>query len=236
MSSVLTRSQDETSSGSTNDASGSMMETMREPLLRTLETALEESGTGSDGSRGGIARTFLLIDLGAALGYLRGRRSASEVVETFTAPNDGSETKGMRDAISPTTEAESGGRSARSTLLLAGLVVGLTYLLRSRSASVDRAVGTVTGRARSVADTAARRSGEAAQRTESAADEAADRIEQTGEAAAEQVREGGETAADRVQESGEMAEERIDEAADAAEEVEEQAEQVAGDGSDENEE
>lgn len=229
MSSVLTRNEDETNSSST-------METVREPLLRALDAALEESETGgSAGSRGGrIARTFLLIDLGAALGYLRGRGSPSDVMETFTAPTSGSGTMEAEGATSRTgAGGESGGRSTRSTLLLAGLVVGLTYLLRSRSKSVDAVVGGATQRARSAAEMTARRTGRVAQRTEAVADETADRIEETGEMAAEQVREGGETAADRVQESGEMAEERIDEAADTAENVEEEA---TGDESDESEE
>lgn len=219
MSSILTRNRGET-------AGESMQGTESGPLMQVLKVAIEESGMdASSASRGRkIARAFLVVDVGAAVNrLLRGRGGPSEAAETL---------------VEPALEIETGegrqGRGTLSKLFLAGVVVGLGYVLRSRSGSVGKVVDTATQRAQTVADETARRSGEIAQRTtavtgqvagriEESGEMAAERIEQTGEMAAERIEGGGEMAADRIQESGEMATDQIEEATETVEEMEEEA-------------
>lgn len=207
-----------------------MQETESGPLMQVLKVAIEESGMGaSSASRGDkIARAFLVIDVGAAAKrLLRGRGGPTEAVETLVEP-----------ALDIEGEAEKGsqGRSTLSRLFLLGVVVGLGYVLRSRSGSgsVGEVVDTATERAQTVADETARRSGELAQRTTAVTGQVAERIEQTGETAAERVEEtgemaadrieeGGEKAADTIQESGETATGQIEEATETVEEMEEEA-------------
>jgi hypothetical protein len=184
-----------------------------------------------------IARTFLLVDLGAAMNYLRGRRGSSEATEALT------EMVSEPELTETGGESNSGGqgRGTLSKLFLVGMVVGLGYMLRKRSGSVGQTVSQATDRAREVADETELRSGEMAGRTETVTEKAADRIEETGETvadeAADRVRESGEMAADSVQESGEMAADEIEGAAEKTEEAEEKAEDAADEAtSGENEE
>lgn len=246
MSSVLSRRTEESrdlEQGSTERSA----DRARDPLVRVVEVALGDDESGrSTGSQGkGIVRPFLLVDLRAAVDYLRGNRGgpteaigrgAEEVLQTATS--EGELERGRSSRRGRTSgQTDGGGRGMLSKLFLVGLVVGLGYVMRKRSGSVGEAVSEATDRAREVADETEMRSGEMAQRTESVADEAADRIEEQGETvadeAADQVREVGETAADSVQESGEMAADEIEEVADTAEEAEQQAEEkvdeVSGD-------
>ena len=183
------------------------------------------ASSASSASRGDkIARAFLVIDVGAAANrLLRGRGAPSDAVETLVEP-------------AADIDADEGGRGrgTLSRLFLLGVIVGLSYVLRSRSGSVGEVVGTATERAQSVADETARRSGEIAQRTtavtgqvadriEQTGETAADRIEETGEMAADRIEETGETAGDTIQESGEMATDQIEEATETVEEMEEEA-------------
>ncbi|UPW01117.1 hypothetical protein M0R88_03205 [Halorussus gelatinilyticus] len=199
----------------------------RGQIVRAVKMAIQDGdGMSADSREGEIVRTFLLVDLGAAMNYLRGRRGSSEATEALTelAPEADLESDGS-----------SGGRGMLSRLFLLGVVVGLGYAMSKRSESVGETVGRATDRVREVADQTAIRSGEAAQRTEAVAGEAADRIEEGsemaaervqegGEAAAEQVRERGEMAADSVQEGGEEVSEDMERAADTAEDAEEKVE------------
>lgn len=224
MSSILTRNRGET-------AGESMRDTESGPLMQVLKVAIEESGMGtSSASRGDkIARAFLVIDVGAAANrVLRGRGAPSEAAEL------------VEPALNIEAEEGGQGRGTLSKLFLLGVVVGLGYVLRSRSesGSVGEVVDTATERAQTVADETARRSGELAQRTTAVTGQVADRIEQTGETAAERVEETGEMAADRIEESGEMAADTIQEGGEAAtgqieeatETVEEMEEEAMGEG------
>ena len=196
--------------------------------MRAFRMALEDAETsGSSGSGSGkLARTFLLIDLGAAIGYLLGDRgSRSDGTEAIAemVPESTIES-GTEIQIE---DQQSGGRSTLSKLFLLGAVVGLGYVLRTRMDSMDQIVDQATERARTVTDDAAMRSGEAAGRTETMAQEAADTIEETGEMAAERIQEGSEMAAERVEEGGEQAADQMQGAGETVEEAEQQREERA---------
>lgn len=209
MSSVLSRSRGEETTKLTDED--------RSPMVRVLQTALEDGDRSGDS---GMARTYLLVDLGAVVGKILGRRGASA---------GGSEPLAELAPEPETTEGGRGqGRSTLSRLFLLGAVVGLGYMLQRRSGSMDEVVDKATERAREVADETAMRSGEMAGRTETASKEAAHQIEEAGEMAAERVEEGGEAAADQMEGAGETvenveekAEEATDEMTDAGEEGEE---------------
>lgn len=216
--SILTRDTEATTAESTNRS-------VRQPLVRAFRMALEDAEMGRSGSSGqGLARTFLLIDLGAAMGYLLGNRGNSDgagaVAEMVSEP--ASDVEAELD-----TGQQSGGRSTLSTLFLLGAVVGIGYVLRTRMGSMDEVVDQATERARTVSDEAAMRMGETAGRTETAAQQAADTIAETGEMAGEQIQEGSETAADRVEEGGEQAADQMQGAGETVEEVEGQMEEKA---------
>ncbi|WP_440005490.1 hypothetical protein [Halomicrococcus sp. SG-WS-1] len=220
----------------------SAVDAVPESVLRTLKVAMEESESGET-RNGKIVRTFLLVDVGEAVRYLRGRNGkTSEVAEKTVEKAIDAGSDETTTSTSPAQESQ--GRGMLSRLLLVGAVVGLGYLLKSRSGPVDEAVSKTTEQLHSVADKTAVRSGEVAQRTEAvvgqaaegiqetgemAADqvetgteEAADRVRESGETAADQVQEGGQKAADQVQEGGQKAADQIDEAAETAEETQEQ--------------
>jgi len=220
--SILSQDAEETSGRSTKG-------TVREPIVRAIRMALEDAEMGrSSGSDGGkLARTFLLVDLGAAMGYLLGDRGSrsngtESIAEMVPEPASQSRTE-IR------TKQESGGRSTLSRLFLLGAVVGIGYVLRTRMGSMDRVVDEATERARTVADETAMRSGEIAGRTETVSREAADRIEGTSETAAERVEETGEMAADEIEKAGETVEE-------AEQQMEEQAEGMKEGGEETDEE
>lgn len=186
-------------------------------MIRVLRTALEDADRSGDS---GMARTYLLVDLGAVVGKILGRRGASV---------GGSEPLAE---LAPDPETTGGGRgqgrSTLSKLFLLGAVVGIGYMMRRRSGSMNEVVDKATERAREVADETAMRSGEIAGRTETASKEVADQIEEAGEMAAERVEEGGETAADQMEGAGETvenveqkAEEKTEEMTDTGEEGEE---------------
>ncbi|WP_137284930.1 hypothetical protein [Halorussus salinisoli] len=227
MSSILSEDAEERRTKRADDS-------VRDPAVRILRAAMEDG----DGERSGpsrenrLVRTFLLVDLGAAMRYLRGRRGGSEAAEALTE---------LAPEVELEAESDEGGqgRGVLQRLFLLGVVVGLGYVLSRRSESMGQVVSQATDRARSVADQAEMRSGEMAGQTEAAAGEAADRIEETGGAvtdeAADRVREGGEMAADHVQESGEMAADEIEEAADATEEAEEKAEDTGSESGEDEE-
>lgn len=209
MSSILTRNRGETGESTQDTESG--------PLMQVLKVAMEEAGSdASSASRGDkIARAFLVIDVGAAANrLLRGRGAPTEAAEAL-----------VESDMDVETDEGGGGRGTLSRLFLLGVVVGLGYVLRSRSGSgsVGEVVDSATERAQTVADETARRSGEIAQRTTAVTGQVADRIEQTGEMAADRIEEGGETAADSIQESGEMATGQIEEATETVEGMEEEA-------------
>jgi hypothetical protein len=233
MSSILSRDAESGSTKRTDDGG-------RDPVVRAFRTMADDEERTAAGRDTGIARTFLLVDLGAAMNYLRGRRGSSEAAEALTEMvSEPGSTSGL-ELQSESDGRGGGGRGTLSKLFLVGMVVGLGYVLRQRSGSVGQTVSQATERARSVADRTERRSGEMAGRTEAATEKAADRIEETGETVADQaadrVRESGEMAADRVQESGEMAADEIEGAAEKTEEAEEQAEEKADEVGSENEE
>ncbi|MFC4550883.1 MULTISPECIES: hypothetical protein [Halorussus] len=224
MSSILSR-----------DAEKRRAERTSDPLMRAFEVVLEEAESGRSRSQDGrIVRPFLLVDLGAALGYLRGKRGGT----TETVANSVEETLETRMESSDrgrSGRSGGGGRSILSRLFLVGAVVGLAYVLRKRSGSVDELASKATDRARSVADETARRSGEAAGRAETVTDEAADTIRERGEMAAETVQEGSEKAADRVEEGGERAADQIEGAGETVENAEEKAEESVSGGSNSDE-
>ncbi|WP_433623589.1 hypothetical protein [Halomicrococcus sp. NG-SE-24] len=209
----------------------SVVDAVPESVFRILEVATE----GDELEDGETVRAFLLVDIGQAVRYFLGRDSrTSNVAEKTVEKALEARSDEATVSTSPTQETrerQSGG--TLSKLLLVGVVVGLAYLLKSRSGSVDEAVGKTTEQLHSVADKTAVRSGEVAQRTEAVVGQAAEGIQETGEMAADQVetgteeaadrvRESGETAADQVQEGGQTAADQIDEAAETAEETQEQ--------------
>jgi hypothetical protein len=203
----------------TEEESGKSMErSVREPLVRALRVAMEDGESRSSGSgTRGLARTFLLIDLGALVGYLFGNRGSNgggaEALAQMV-PEQAVETTASME-----TEQDSGGRGILSKLFLLGAVVGLGYVLRTRMGSMDRVVEEATDRAQTVTDEGVMRMGETAGRTEVAADEAADTIEEAGEMAAERVEETGEMAADQMESAGETVEAAEQQAEEKAEEM-----------------
>ena len=233
MSEILSRDTEERRGERTSD-----------PMMRMFEVAAGESESGD----GRMVRPFLLVDLAAALDYLRGTRGgtgrllADGVERTLLSQSSEAESRRARGGRSrgesrrgsPDGERNRRGESSGSgtsvlpRLFLVGAVVGLAYVLRKRSGSVDEVASKATDRARSVADRTARRSGEAAGRAETMTDEAADTIRERGETAAEAVQEGSETAAEQVEEGGERAADQIEGAGETVEEVEEKAEEKAG--------
>lgn len=218
----------------------------RDPVIRAFRMAMgddEELAATTRDDR--IVRTFLLVDLGAAVNYLRGRRGSSGATQALSKLVSESELTSEPELESESGAGDESGRGILSRLFLVGVIIGLGYVLRKRSGSVSQTVSEATDRAREFADETELRSGEMAGRTEVVTEEAADRIEETGETvadeAADQVRETGEMAGDRVQESGEMAADEIEEVAEKTEEAEEKAEDMgseieAGEDEEENEE
>lgn len=177
-------------------------------IVRTLKVAMEEN-EGRELSDDKIVRTFLLIDVGAALKYLlRTNRTTSDIVGKTLETDLAMDTQTNKD-IRLDQERQRGG--VLSKLLLIGAIVGLGFVLRSRMESMNKVVSKVTDQAHSVANETARRSGEAAHRMEAV----------TGQVA-EKMQEGGERAADQVQEGGQKTADQIDEAADTAEDTQEQ--------------
>ena len=222
--SILTQNTEEKSGESTKN-------TVREPVVRAIRTALEDAemgrSSGSDGRK--LARTFLLIDLGAAMGYLLGDRGSTSngtesIAEMVPESTSGA---GTEIQIQDQQSEQSGGRGTLSKLFLLGAVVGIGYVLRTRMGSMDRVVDKATERARTVSDEAAMRSGEAAGRAETVSQEAAETIEETGERAAERIQEGSEMAADRVEEGGQQAADQMESAGETVEEAEGQMEEKA---------
>lgn len=249
MNNTLTQTSGETESNS-------MQETLREPVMRAFRVAMEESDAErSTASRDGkIVRSFLLVDVGAALDYLRGRRrgggTGSEAAETLTE-------------MVPEPETDDGGRGILSRVFLLGLVVGVGYVLRRRTGAGGRGVEEAADRAGSVADETAGTAGEAADQTTAVAEKVAERIQRGGEMTADRIqagseqladtiqRQGGEAAghveaeskeaADRIETGGEEAADRIDEAAETAESAQERAEEAtdsseSSEGGEDNEE
>lgn len=225
MSGILTREGEQTAE-STN-------ETDRPPLNQVLRVVMEQADSG--GSTGAqnrkLARTFVVMDVGAALRYLRGTRGGTtEIAETAAEFASGPE---------PERDQKRRGRGMLTRLFLVGVVVGLGYVLRTRSESVDEMVDRVTERTQSVANRAAEQTATvtetAADRIQESSEQAAERLEETGEQTAEQVQEGGERAAGQIKEGGEQAADQIDEAAETATEVGEEAAETVGEGSDESE-
>jgi hypothetical protein len=177
-------------------------------MVRVLRTALEEADRSGDN---GMARTYLLVDLGAVASRVLGRRGPSSegaeaLAELASEPESDGGGRGQ-------------GRSTLSRLFLLGAVVGIGYMLSRRSGSMDEVVDKATERARSVADETAMRSGEIAGRTETATQEAAEKVEEAGEKAAESVEEGGEAAADQIEQAGETVENVEQQAEESAEEM-----------------
>ena len=198
-------------------------------MMRVLRTAVEDANRSGDRS---MARTYLLVDLGAVAGKMLGRRSASV---------DGSEPIAeLAPEPEPTKGGRGQGRSTLSRLFLLGAVVGIGYMMRKRSGSMNEVVDKATERAREVADQTAMRSGEMAGRTETASKQAAEQIQETGESAAERIQEGSEKAAERVEEGGEQAADQMEGAGETVENVEqtaeEKTEEMTGEGGEESEE
>lgn len=192
-------------------------------MIRVLRTALEEADRSGDS---GMARTYLLVDLGAVARRILGRRGAT---------SEGMEGTEPLAELAPEPETTDGGRgqgrSTLSRLFVLGAIVGIGYMMSRRSGSMDEVVDKATEQARSVADQTAMRSGEMAGHTETASQEAAEQIEEVGEKAAEKVEEGGEKAADQMEEAGETveevertAEEKTEEMTESGEEGEETGE------------
>lgn len=241
MSKIRSRTSEKTESNSMKDAVG-------RPVMQAIRMAREESDAmrSTESQDGKIVRSFLLIDVGAALDYFRSRRggrgATSEATEALTEM-----------VPEPEVEEESGGRGILSRMFVLGLVVGVGYMLRRRSGSGGQVTGKVTERAESVADETVDSTHEAAERTSSVTGMVAERLQQGGEMAADRIQmgserladtiqqEGGEAAgrvetgteqaAERVETSGEEAAERIDEAAETAEEAEQKATESMGEGS-----
>ncbi len=228
MSGILSKVRKETQAKSITDADP-------ESFVRILKVPMEENE--SEGAQNGkIVRAFLLVDIGQAIKYLFGSGgTTSEVAERTVEKVLDTETD--EATTSARVNQKSQGRGVLSKLLLVGVVVGLGYLLKSRSESTGEVVSKTTDRARSLADETARRSGEVAQRTEAVTGQVAERIQEKGETAADQVEtgtkeaadqveEGGEMAADQVQEGSQKAADQIEEAAETAESTQEQSEEA----------
>jgi len=141
----------------------------------------------------------LLISIGATVGYLLQRRRT--------------DTDSIAEDLEPITESEpeigeepveeSGGRGIVSKLLLVGTVVGIGYVLKSRSGSVDEVVSEATEQVQSVTE-----------KTIGESDQADEKVEEV----AEKAEEASEIAAEGIESTGEDVSEQVDEAAKDLEE------------------
>lgn len=210
MSNVLTRER-------TGETNAGIRDVVREPLSRALQEAVLRAGGRSDGRV--VIRPFVLVDFGPVVdGLFDDEASTAESVRREAESVLGSTNTGDRGRA-PARGERGGGGSTLPRLLLLGVVVGLAYVLGTRTESVDRLIERAPGRVRELGEAAADRSGEVADRTETVTETAAERIRETGGSAADRVEKTGETASDRIEEGGEATSERADEAADTVEEA-----------------
>ncbi|WP_227778051.1 hypothetical protein [Haladaptatus pallidirubidus] len=213
-------------------------------IVRVLEVAMEENDPEA-AQNDKMVRTFLLVDINQAIRYLLGNdRATSSNTEQIAKQALNTEAKEMTSSAQP--EQKSEGQSTVSKLLLVGTVIGLGYILKSKSKAMNKVVSKTTDQAHSIADKTTKRSDEMAQQTKAVAGQAAQRIQERGETAADQVEAGtkeaaeqvdkrGEIAADQIQEGSEKAADKIDEAAETVESTQEQQEEADEERSNEDE-
>ncbi|WP_227380467.1 hypothetical protein [Haladaptatus halobius] len=153
-------------------------------------------------------RTFLLVDIDQAIRYLlRNDEVTSNVTEMIVKQILDTESKETTSSVQSGQQSQ--GRGKFSKLLLVGAVVGLGYVLKSKSKSMNKVVSKTTNQAHSIADKIAKRSGEMAHQTEAITEHAAQRIQERGETAADQVEAGTKEAAEQVDKRGEMAADQV---------------------------
>jgi len=197
MSTVLTQDRKKLLSRSIEGA-------VHEPLKQAYKETLQEA-EAERAQRAGRSRTrrffgtLLLISIGATVGYLLQRRRT--------------DTDSIAEDLEPITESEpeigeepveeSGGRGIVSKLLLVGTVVGIGYVLKSRSGSVDEVVSEATEQVQSVTE-----------KTIGESDQADEKVEEV----AEKAEEASEIAAEGIESTGEDVSEQVDEAAKDLEE------------------
>lgn len=170
---------------------------------------LSRDGGGSSESRG----PYLLIDLGAIAGRLRGTARSADVGETAAelAPEPGDD-----------EDAESSGRGLLSKLLLVGVVAAIALVLRRRSGGVEDPEETAESLAQRAASTIQQRGELAAERIEEGSQTVAERIEERGD----QVSEAAQTVETVEERATETVEDVQEGAAEVAEDVQEGAEEV----------
>lgn len=156
---------------------------------------------------------YLLIDLGAIAGRLRGTARSTDVGETAAdiAPEPGDD-----------GDAESSGRGLLPKLLLVGVAVGIALALRQRSGGVEDPEETAESLAQRAASTIQQRGELAAERIEEGSQTVAERIEERGDHVSETAQT-VETVEERATETVEDVQEG---AAEVAEDVQAGAEEV----------
>ena len=227
----------------------SMEGAVRAPIKEAVREAMEEAEAERERDSGGrgIPGTVLLLGVGVAIGYLlRGRGmgilgpfgAMSEREEPSAAPRTRPEPTAEPDE--PEAADDSSGRGLLSRVLVIGAIVGIGYLLRSRTDAVDRLAAGVRTKAGMAAEETEAYTEELAEETETMAEEAAERVAVGGETVADRIETGGEELAEEVEEAGEELAEEVEEAGERAEEMEEEmeeaAEEMRGSENDEDEE
>lgn len=216
----------------------SMEGAVRAPIKEAVREAMEEAETDREPDSGGrgISGTVLLLGVGAAIGYLlRGR--GMDILGPFgpTPEREGPSAAPMTrpeptaEPDEPEAADDSSGRGLLSKALLVGAIVGIGYLLRSRTGAVDRLASGVRTKAGMAAEETEAYTEELAKETETMAEEAAERVAVGGETVADRIETGGEEMAEEVEETGEEMAEEVEEMGERAEEMEEEVEERAED-------
>lgn len=179
-------------------------ETILTSVVRTLKVAMEDSKS-RESQNGKIVHMFLLIDITEAIRDLLGEEETkSKTAERTLKKAVDTEP----DKATTSTQSDDQGRGILSKLLLLGAVVGVGYVLKSRSGSMDKnkILRKVSDQAQSVADETTKRSSKIAERTGTVTEQTSEKIQQGGETAADQVQEEGQKAADQINKAAETAE------------------------------
>ena len=214
----------------------SMEGAVRAPIKEAVREAMEEAEAERERDSGGrgIPGTVLLVGVGAAIGYLLSSRGMGILGPFGPTPEREESSTAPRTRPEPTTEPEepevedtSSGRGLLSKALVVGAIVGIAYLLRSRTDAVDRLAAGVRTKAGMAAEEPEAYTEEVAEETEAMAEEAAERVAVGGETVADRIETGGEEMAEEVEEAGEELAGDVEEMGERAEEIEEEMEETA---------
>ncbi len=187
--------------------------TIGEQILHILEgTDVDVSSPGKSKRSG----PFLLVDLGTAVNYLRGRRAGTSMIGEAA-----SELTSSTDM-----ETANSGRGRLSKLLVIGVVLGLAYLVRNRTRQTDDAAEETAAEAESLAE-------RAAATIQQRGEMAATRIEEGSEAVAERLEERGVEAAATIEDTGDTIDETQDTLDDMESDIESDVEDTVDDATDE---